>query len=80
MPNRGGRSSVSARLSECVVGDESGTVVLTATGEQGAQSCCVSSRWITLPWFSKALVELWQCSPLSGSVDPQSHSSKWAAT
>ena len=42
MPNRGGRSSGSARLSECVVGDESGTVVLTATGEQGAQSCCVS--------------------------------------
>ncbi|KAK9835208.1 hypothetical protein WJX81_005779 [Elliptochloris bilobata] len=36
--NRGGRSSGSARMSECVVGDESGTVVLTATGEQVAMA------------------------------------------
>lgn len=34
--NRGGRSSGSARMSECTVGDESGVVVLTATGDQGA--------------------------------------------
>ena len=42
MQNRGGRSSGSARLSECIVGDETGTVVLTATGEQGAQADVLS--------------------------------------
>lgn len=80
MPNRGGRSSGSARLSECVVGDESGTVVLTATGEQGAQSCCVFIRCITWPYVVDTLLQFWQYSRLSVRGDPQSHSSKLVAT
>ena len=80
MPNRGGRSSGSARLSECIVGDESGTVVLTATGEQGAQSCCVISRCMSDALGCHSFAVTLAVFAAEWSADPQSHSSKSVAT